>query len=56
MIMLKRFRNYIEHSDWDRHIEEDHAALTVLCWAAIIFSIIWFGPTMLRILIDGPAK
>ncbi len=52
--MLRRFRDYIETSDWESHLEEDHVALTVFCWVAILFSVLWFGGAILRILIWGP--
>jgi len=54
--MLKRFRNYVENAPWERHLEEDHAALTAFCWVAILFSVLWFGGAILRILIWGPAQ
>jgi len=52
--MLRRFRDYIEPSDWESHLEEDHVALTVFCWVAILFSVLWCGGAILRILIWGP--
>lgn len=54
--MLERFQDYIETSDWERHGEDDKPALTIFCWMAIIFSIVWFGPTILRIMIYGPVQ
>lgn len=54
--MLTRFRNYIENENWERRLDEDMPALTVFCWVAIIFSIAWFGPTILQIMIYGPTK
>lgn len=54
--MLTRFRNYIENENWERFLDDDNKALTVFCWIGIIFSIVWFGPTMLQIMIYGPTK
>lgn len=54
--MLTKFRNYIENGPWERFLDDDNAALTVFCWVAIIFSICWFGPTIIRIMVYGPAK
>jgi len=54
--MLERFRHYIEHGPWERHLEDDKTALVVFCWAAIIFSVVWFGPTIVKIMMYGPTK
>lgn len=54
--MITRFRRYIETGDWERFLDDDHKELTVFCWIAIIFSIVWFGPTIIQIMIYGPAK
>ena len=54
--MLKRFQNYIENANWERILDEDHKELTVFCWIAIIFSIVWFGPTIIRIMIYGQVQ
>ncbi len=54
--MLKRFRDYIENGDWERYLDEDARAVTIFCWIAIGFSIAWFVPTMIRILIWGPGQ
>jgi len=54
--MLKRFRDYIETSDWERHLDEDAAAVLTFCWVAIIFSVVWFGWAILRTLTQGPAQ
>lgn len=54
--MIKWFQNYIESSDWERHLDEDKPVLTVFCWVAILFSVVWFGPTILQVLIYGPTK
>ena len=54
--MLKRFRNYVENAPWERHLEEDDVAVTVFAWVAILFSVVWFGGAILRILIWGPAQ
>ena len=52
--MLTRFRRYVETSNWERFLDDDCTALTVFCWVVIIFSICWFGPTILRLMIYGP--
>jgi len=54
--VLKRFRNYIETGNWERYLEEDHAALTMFSWAVILLSLFWFGPTVIRILVWGPPQ
>jgi len=54
--MLKRFRNYVENAPWERHLEEDTNIVQTFCWVAILFSIVWFGGAILRVLIWGPAQ
>jgi hypothetical protein len=54
--MLKKIRKYVEQEPWERHLEEDKRALVIFSWIAIAFSIIWFAPTIVRILIWGPPK
>ena len=54
--MLRRFRDYIENGPWEQHLEEDKRAVVIFCWVAILFSILWFGPTIIRTLIWGPPK
>jgi hypothetical protein len=54
--MLKRFQNYIETAPWERYLEDDTSALLVFSWAAIFFAVVWFVPTMVRILVNGPTQ
>jgi hypothetical protein len=54
--MLKRFRDYIENGPWERYFDDDSAGLVIFAWVAIIFSIVWFVPPIVRILVWGPAK
>ena len=54
--MLKKFQRYIENEPWEHHLDEDSSALVIFSWVAIIFSIVWFGPTILQIMIWGPVK
>jgi hypothetical protein len=54
--MIQRFRNYIENGPWERHFEEDKLPLVIFSWVAIIFSICWFAPPIIRILIWGPTR
>ena len=54
--MLKKFRRYIEQEPWERHLDDDKRALVIFSWIAIGFSIAWFVPTMIRILIWHPGQ
>lgn len=54
--MLKRFQHYIETAPWERFLEDDDKMLIAFSWTAIFFAVIWFVPTMIRILVNGPTQ
>lgn len=54
--MLKKFRNYIEHSDWDDQLDRSEQWLSRFCAGVLIISACYFGGIMLWILIRGPIQ
>ena len=54
--MIRRFRDYVENGPWARHLEEDKRPVLIFCRVAVLFSVLWFGGAILRILIWGPAQ
>lgn len=54
--MLKRFQDYIETSDWESFLDDDIRALRIVCWVVIAFAVVWFVPTMVRIVVYGPVQ
>lgn len=54
--MLKRFQNYIETSDWESFLEDDTRVLRIVCWVVIAFAVVWFVPTMVRVMVNGPMQ
>jgi hypothetical protein len=46
---MKRFRNFIEHSDWDDKILAHETWVNKICVGVIIASVLYFVPTLIRI-------
>lgn len=52
--MRRRIRNYIEYGPWEEYVDRGEKYLNIFCWMAIIFAILYFLPTAIRIVLWGP--
>lgn len=46
---IKRFRYFIEHSDWDRKILAQEESANKICIGVVIASALYFVPVLLRV-------
>jgi hypothetical protein len=48
--LLIRFKDFIEHSDWDERILSCQKWLDAFCWGFVVLSIVFLLPTIVHIL------
>lgn len=48
--MIRKFQNYIERGSWEKDLDRQFDCIERICWAIIILAALYFGPTLLRIL------
>ena len=46
---MKRFRYFIEHSDWDDKILAHEERVNRICMGVIIASVLYFAPALIRL-------
>ncbi len=49
--MIRRFRRWIEESDWDDRILKMEKRIDVICWAALLAAAICILPAVIRALL-----
>jgi hypothetical protein len=48
--MVEKFRNYIEWGSWEEDLERQFDYIERFCWVIFLLAAVYFGPTLLRIL------
>ena len=51
--MVKKFRKYVIRGDFESDVEQGVKILTYVMVAVMVFSVIVFGPVMVRIFLGG---